>query len=229
MYIIMDESLVRQELPIQSVRDRSDNVSATVPVHLEILNLPHEIRTSPELVADAKKYVSEMYDEDMAYYIDVLKKDGIVLDWLKGYEHFDPYWKLTGEADENGFLKLLWHENNDIHQIKYVNIPVIIQNQHNEFGEFVTPEYCKERGWIEIIYRNLRDPDYVNMPVEKMLKYGKKSDLTKFSLEKGVVELESHAFCSDYHSNMAKALLLRDFAVFYLNNLLRISNSHKNN
>jgi len=67
------------------------------------------------------------------------------------------------------------------------------------------------------------------MSPEKMLKYGKKSDMTTFDMESGLVEVIGNAFCSDYHENMARALLLRDFAVFYLNKLLCITEKSSSN
>jgi hypothetical protein len=224
----MDEELVRQELPIQSVRDRGDNCTATVPVHLDILSLPHSIRTHPETISNARSVVGDWYNEDMEYYLAVLKREEMDLPWLKGYETFSNEWGLESVPD-NGFLKLLWHENGKTHSIQYISPIVVLQNQHTEDGEFCTPEYCRKMGLIEILYRKLKDPEGVNMSPEKMLRYGKRSNLTRFCLEKGVAEVVANAFCSDYYDNMAKTLLLRDFAVFYLNRLLSVAKSVQQN
>lgn len=216
----MQEALTRQELPIQSVRERDDACTATVPVHLKILELPGDIRVDKSFIKDAKTIVRDWYNEDMAYYLGVLKQDGIDLPRLKGYEVFNDSWHFSGERDENGFLKLCWGEGSKSHFIQYVTIPIILQNQHTEIREFCTPEYCRDKGWIEIVYRNRMSPEGVNISPEKMLKYGVKSDKTRFKPKQGIVEVVANAFCSDYHTNMARTLLLRDFAVFYLNNLL---------
>ncbi|MEK6928059.1 MAG: hypothetical protein AABX11_06515 [Nanoarchaeota archaeon] len=40
----MEESLVRQELPIQSVYEHGEDLTVTVPVHLEILRLSPKAR-----------------------------------------------------------------------------------------------------------------------------------------------------------------------------------------
>lgn len=225
----MIDKLIRQELPIQSIQERGDACTATVPVHLQIFSLPKEVRANASLVRDAKRVVSEWYNEDMDYYLKRLKEDDINLPWLRGYEKFSESWVLEGKPDENGFLRLSWKEDGKSHHIQYVSAPVVLYNQHTEFGEFCTPEYCRSRGWIEIIYRNIADPEAVNMHPEKMLKYGIKSDITRFHPEKGIAEVVANAFCSDYHKNMAKTLLLRDFAVFYLNELLSMSqNTAKN-
>ena len=182
------------------------------------------------LVKGAKKVVSEWYNEDMDYYLQVLKKEGRDLPWLRGYEKFkEEAWGLDGEPDENGFLRLLWKEDGKSHAIQYANAPVILFNEYNESGEFCNPEYCRNRGLVEIFYRSIVDPEAVNMPPEKMLKYGTKSDITRFHLEKGIAEVVAHAFCSDYHRNLAKTLLLRDFSVFYINILLSISQKSSRN
>ncbi len=223
----MNEQLIRQELPIQSVKERGDSCTATVPVHLDILNLPLEIRTNTSVISGAREIVGEWYNKDMEYYLKVLKKDRTEFEWLRGYNFFSDSWNLRGEPDENGFLKLIWTENGDSHAIQFIKVPVILYNQHTESGEFCTPEYCKSKGWIEIIYRSIRDPEAVNMPPEKMLKYGRHT--TKFQPEKGIAEVVANAFCSDYHDNMAKTLLLRDFAVFYLNQLLSVTKNVQQN
>ena len=46
------------------------------------------------------------------------------------------------------------------------------------------------------------------------------NSIAKIDLDSGVANVLGRAFTSDYHDNMAKTLLLRDFAVFYLNRLL---------
>lgn len=219
----MDEELIRQELPIQAIHERGDACTATVPVHLNIFNMPLETRTNLGVISCAKKVVANWYNKDMDYYLEVLRRCNLDLPWLKGYERFKEEWILDGEPDENGFLKLTWRENGNSHCIRYVTVPVVLHNQYTEFGKFCTPEYYEERGWIEIFYGGIGLPEAVNMSPEKMLKYGVKSDVTEFEPKRGIAQVLSNAFCSDYYDNMAKPLLLRDFAVYYLNQLLSIA------
>jgi len=77
---------------------------------------------------------------------------------------------------------------------------------------------------IEIIYRNSTDSEFVLMDPEKMRKYGHETDIARIDEDVGIAEVLGNAFSSDYHMNMAKTLLLRDFAVFYLNRLLDKAN-----
>ena len=58
------------------------------------------------------------------------------------------------------------------------------------------------------------------MSPEKMRKYGVENSLVKIEPERGIAQAMGFAFCSDNNDNLAKALLLRDFAVFYHNRLL---------
>lgn len=225
----VEEELIRQELPIQSIYQRGESCTSTVPVHLSILELQPDIRTNCSLIKDARETVKRWYEKDMRYYLGILKKYDINLPWLKNYEEFQDDWTLRGRPDNYGFLELIWKENEKSHSIQYVEIPVVFHNQHNELGEFITPEDCMDRGLVEVIYRNTSNPEQINMSPEKMLKYGKKSEVTNFDLEKGIAEVVGNAFCSDYHDNMAKNLLLRNFAVFYLNQLLSTAHSFSKN
>jgi len=219
----MDEKLVRGELPIQSVYQRGEAVTATVPIHLAVMDLPEKVRTDVSLIADAKDIVKLWYDEDMAYYLRVLREADMELPWLEDYERFKDEWQLDGEPSD-GFLSLSWRENGEVHNIKYNSVPVVLRNQHDEFGEFYTPESWKRGGWIEIIYRNVTDPEVVAMSPEKMRRYGRETDIARIHEDRGLAEVVGNAFSSDYHMNMAKTLLLRDFAVFYLNRLLDKAN-----
>lgn len=215
----MDEKLVRGELPVQSVYQRDEAVTATVPIHLAVMDLPHEVRTDVSLIADAKDVVKPWYDEDMAYYLDVLRQNSTELPWLRDYEKFRDEWQLGGEPND-GFLSLFWKENGEVHKMRYNSVPVVLRNQHDEFGEFYTPESWRMSGWIEIIYRNATDPEVVAMSPKKMRRYGKETDIARIHKDQGLAEVVGNAFSSNYHMNVAKTLLLRDFAVFYLNRLL---------
>jgi hypothetical protein len=216
----MKDELIRQELPIQSVRERDQDCTATVPINLSILKLPKDVRTDISLIANARDTVREWYNEDMEYYLSILKEDGEMKPWLKNYAEFNGSWLLDGEPDDHGFLTLNWRENGETHNIHFTHIPVTLYNQHNEFKEFYTSAFCRDKRIIEIMYRGILDGEVVFMPPEKMRKYGFEDDIAKIDEKKGIAEVVAHAFCSKYHSNMAKALLLRDFAVFYLNSLL---------
>ncbi len=219
----MDEKLVRGELPIQSIYQRNEDVTATVPVHLAVMDLPHKVRADVSLIADAKDVVKQWYGEDMAYYLDALRKDGIEFPWFRDYERFRDEWQLGGELSD-GFLSLSWKENGEVHKMRYNPVPVILYNQHDESGEFYTPESWRRGGWIEIIYRNVTGPEVVAMNPEKMRRYGIETDIARIDEDRGIAKVVGNAFTSDYHENMAKTLLLRDFAVFYLNRLLDTAN-----
>ena len=219
----MDEKLVRRELPIQSVYQREEAVTATVPIHLTVMELPQRVRNDVSLIADARDAVKSGYDEDMAYHLDVLRRYGTELPELSGYEKFRDEWQLGGEPDD-GFLSLFWRENGEVHNIRFNRVPVVLHNRHDEFGKFYTPESLKDRGLNEIIYRSVTDPEFVVMSPEKMRKYGKETDVARIHEDRGLAEVVGNAFSSDYYMNMAKTLLLRDFAVFYLNRLLDKAN-----
>jgi len=223
----MQEALIRQELPIQSVRDRGDACYAIVPVHLKILDLDSRVRTEPSLLRDARRTVREWYNEDMDYYLGVLREDGTSLSWLRGYEEFNENWGLGSNPGKRGFLNLWWidkgEDSSEVHTIGLLYTPVFLYNQHNEFGEFYTPEFCKSRGWSELMYKNLKASEVIRLSPEKMRRYGIEKMSAKINEKGGIAEVVSRAFCSGYHENMAITLLLRDFAVFYLNKLLDVA------
>ena len=223
----MQEGLVRQELPIQAIYERRGACTATVPVNLDIIKLPSRIRTNLSLIAEARDTVGTWYDEDMVYHLGLLRRYGdyeAQLLQLKPYERFRNEWLLGGEPDKNGFLALSWRENGEVHNMRFNPVPVVLCNLHDEFDEFYTPESLTQGGHlIEIIYRNMIDPEFVAMSPEKMRKYGKETDIARIHEDRGLAEVVGNAFSSGYDMNMAKTLLLRDFAVFYLNRLLSVA------
>ncbi len=219
----MEEKLFRGELPIQSIYQKGEACIATVPVHLDVIAMSEKIRTDITLIGDARDNVKKWYDEDMGYYLNLLKADKVEIPWLRGYERFGDEWQVGGKPDENGFLTLFWKNDEETHNIKFNSNPVVLHNRHNEFGSFYTPEFCRANGWIEIMYRNITDPEVMLIEPEKMRRYGKETATNRIDIKKGVAEVVGNTFSSDYHMNMAKTLLLRDFAVFYLNRLLEVS------
>lgn len=220
----MDEKLVRGELPIQSIYQREkmdlDDLTATVPVHMKILQLPVSVRTDSSLIAEARETVKCWFNKDMVYHLKCLEMEDYDPSLVRGFERFDDNWVLEGLPDESGFLSLYWKNNGRVDDIKFVQAPIFLYNQWDENGKFYAPEYILKRNLIENFARNLRDPEVVFMQPEKMRKYGIESELARIDIDRGVAEVMCNAFCSGYHPNMGKALLLRDFAVFYLNKLL---------
>lgn len=216
----MEEQLDRSELPIQSVFQRHEDCTATVPVHLAIMNSAPERRVNNSLIDNARETVAKWYDEDMEYHLGVLKREGYSISRLRGYEKFRDDWSLFGNRGGTGFLDLFWNDGRDVHSILFRDIPVILMNQHNEKDQFLSSEYKKDGRLIEIFYRNVDDPEVLFMNPEKMRSYGIETTIAKIDLDLGIAEVQGNSFCSDYHDNMARTLLLRDFAVFYLNNLL---------
>lgn len=228
MPIFMDEKLDRKELLIQSIHEREKanlgDLTATVPVHLRILEFPASLRTDETLLQGARETVKAWYDEDMAYHLDALNAHGDDPSLVRGFERFDDGWILSGSPDEKGFLALSWRNNGRIDTIKFCKVPVHLYNQWERKGKFYTPETGSRNKWIESFGRNLCDSEVIFMDPEKMRKYGIECELARISLETGRAEVLGHAFCSEYQPNMGKALLLRDFAVFYLNKLLEKAN-----
>ena len=226
----MDEKLVRRELPIQSIHERGehgmdlDDLTATVPVHLKILQLPVSTRTNQSLIAEARETVKEWFNEDMDYHLKCLNAYDDDPSLVKGYERFNDDWILEWSPDDEGFLELAWKSNGRIDNMSFCKIPIFLYNQRDENRRFYTPESVLQENLIECFGRNLRNPEVVFMEPEKMKKYGIESELARIDIKSGVAEVIGYAFCSNYQPHMGKALLLRDFAVFYLNKLLDKAN-----
>jgi len=227
----MDEKLDRKELLIQTIHQRADenldDLTATVPVHLRILDLPARVRTDGSLLEGARETVKVWYEEDMKYHLESLAYYGDDPSLVKGFEKFDDSWTLDGLPDEQGFFALRWKNNGRVDSIKFCKIPLLFYNQWEKEGKFYTPEYTSSRKLVENFGRNLCDPEIIFMDPEKMRNYGTEGDLTRILPDRA--EVMGHGFCSDYQPNMGKALLLRDFAVFYLNKLLDKTNGNQSN
>lgn len=215
----MDGKLDRHELPLQSVREMGWECTATVPIHLSILGLPPKYRTDDSFLEGSKEVVSRWYDEDMAYHLSCLFIHGVNYEvdtpWLRGYEQFNSRWDLRGRLNYFGGLALEFDDGENVHRIKPARFPVVLRNQVGNNGRFHTPKDWRVQGAVEVSYRGIFDSENVFMQPEKMIRYGFES-----SGEEGVIEVSAAAFCSSYHMNPINSLLLRNFAVFYLNRLL---------
>ncbi len=224
----MDEKLDRRELPIQWIKEFEikglDDLTATVPVHLKILQLPIPVRTDKLLLAGAIETIKAWFNEDMAYHLNSLESDGScdprAFSLVREYERFNDNWAFEWLPDNAGFLALTWRDNGRVDRMCFCKTPVVLYNQWDENRQFYTPKYILENNFMEGSTRSLKESQTVFMEPEKMKKYGIESELARIDVERGVAEVQGHAFCSDYQPNMGKALLLRDFAVFYLNKLL---------
>lgn len=217
----MVELLDRHELPAQAVYERGEDVTATVPVHLGILSLSTETRTQPLVIDAARDTVGAWYDEDMDYYLSVLQDSGTKIPHLRGYEEFQSSWRLSTKPDEHGFLALHWQEQAGTHPIVFSPLPVILYNQFDGNGEFYSPAQNRAGRYIECISRSRLQGEVVLMPPTKMKQYGEETDIARVRESAGVAEVQGVAFSSEYYSSLAKTLLLRNFAVYYLNELAK--------
>tara|TARA_Y100000310_G_C20649782_1_gene798724 strand:+ start:751 stop:1410 length:660 start_codon:yes stop_codon:yes gene_type:complete len=218
----MQEALDRHELPIQSINERNHACTATVPVHLKVLRLPPKIRCDLTHLQGSREVVRDWYNADMKHHLHCLVNYGPV-PGLKGYDRFNEDWTLDAVPDEQGFLRLQWQEEKQVHKMQFVVIHTILYNQFNENREFYTPEYFKGKDELEIMYRSLHDEETVYLTPEKMKCYGSESGSIRIARERGVARVLGQSFCSEYHMSMPRALLLRNYAVFYLNRLLEVA------
>jgi hypothetical protein len=218
------EALDRHELPIQSVQERDWDCTATIPVHLSIFGLPSEIRTDLKLISDATGVLRAWFNDDMEKYLDKLRRDGDILDEVRGYEKFRDDWSFTGTPDNYGFLNLTWAEAKGTQHVGMIEIPTILMAEPNGTGGFILPRDIEQQGRSPLVYRSSTDPDLVNMCPEKMRQYGVENDIAKTDLSRGTAQVMSTAFCADYQPAVAQALLLRNFSVLYLNRLLEVPN-----
>ncbi len=219
----MQDELLREEIPIQSVQERNQDCTATVPVHLDILSLSSNVRTDISVIADARNTVAEWFNEDMDYYRYTLRRQKFVIPGIKPYSRFNSDWEIGGVPNTGGFLSLFFNDRVNNYKIELCQTPVTFQNRHDELGVFYTPEIFKKGDVGEFVYRSLDNPDVVLFSPEKMRKYGVETPFHRIDTERGLAEVVGRAFCSDYDENIARALLLRNFAVFYLNQLLSLS------
>lgn len=225
MAVNIREGLNRHELPIQSVSERSFDLTATVPVNATIFQLTPQARLDRVNLQGAHGTVSRWFNEDMEYHLECLRQDGgaDATKALKGYERFSNDWSLVSTLGEGGFLQLHWRKPGQTQSIGLSRVPIILYNALDKDHGFYTPEKVLDGKTVEVLYRSVREPEIVFMNPEKMKQFAKDDDPANIKIGTGKIEVRANGFCSDYQTGldaMPKALLLRDFAVFYLNRLL---------
>jgi hypothetical protein len=221
----MIEVLDRREIPMQPIRERGDYIDPVVPVHLEIAALDDAIKIGGLDVAAAIKTVTQSYNEDMTSYLGYLGGQGYDLAHLKGFEEFNPDWILDAVPSYTGtgFLDLTWSIDGQLHILRHDSIPVPYQNRKDENGNFYTPKIWEQMSIFPIVYRSVIDPIFLFMEPEKMKQYGVESpELNGIIIDPvgGISEVIGTSFNSDvYLDNLAKALVMRNYGVAYMNQL----------
>jgi hypothetical protein len=216
----MIEEIIRHELPIQCVKERNHACYAIVPIHLSVRSLPSIVKVDQRMIEGAKQTVAKWYNEDMEYYLDILGDQRKELPHLKGYERFNWAWHLDTIPGRGGFPRLRWIENHTQRSMQYLWFPMVLYNQSDSDGKFLNHATFRANREAEIIYKHIYSPEIVYFNPDKMLQYGGKSRLARFNSEKGIAQVASRCFISNYTQNFAQALLFRAYGVFYHNRLL---------
>lgn len=222
----MIELLDRREVPIQPVEERGQYIDAVVPVHLGIAALATEVLQGGLDVAAARATVIETYNADMDTYLMYLSEQDYdqMIGELKDYWEFNPDWVLDAEPSDSGtgFLKLTWCENVQTHALKHDAIPVPYQNRHDENGNFYIPAIWEEKRIFPLVYRRITDPVFLFMPPKRISQYGNEiPELNGIIIDPvgGIAEVIGTSFDSDYLDSVAKALVMRNYGVAYMNQL----------
>jgi hypothetical protein len=222
----MIELLDRHEVPIQPVKERGQYIDAVVPVHLGVAALDLEVKMEGLDIDSARSTVIDTYNEDMDNYLMYLSEQDYdhVIAQLRNYWEFNPDWILDAEPSETGtgFLKLVWREDGQTYTLVHDSLPVPYQNRHDEKGSFYLPSYFEERLAFPIVYRRVTDPVFLLMPPEKMRQYGVEvPEANGIIIDPvgGIAEVVGTSFDTDYVDSVAKALVLRNYGVAYLNQL----------
>ena len=220
----MIELLDRREVPIQPVEERDQDIDAVVPVHLGIAALTTEIKQGGLDVAAARATVVDTYNADIDAYLMYLSEQDYPIGQFRNYEEFNSDWVLDAEPSDSGteFLKLTWNEDGQVHALRHDAIPVPYQNRHDEHGNFYIPEVWEQKRIFPLVYRRVTDPVFLFMPPEKMLQYGvERPELNGIIVDPvgGVAEVLGTSFDSDYLDSVAKALVLRNYGIAYMNQL----------
>ena len=161
----------------------------------------------------------------MTSYIGYLGKQGYDLAHLRGYEEFNPDWILDAVPSDTGtgFLDLTCRVDGQLHVLQHDSIPVPYQNRKDENGNFYTPKIWEQMSIFPIVYRSVRDPIFLFMEPDKMKRYGVEApELNGVIIDPvgGIAEVIGTSFNSDaYLDNLAKALVMRNYGVAYMNQL----------
>ncbi|MEK6918916.1 MAG: hypothetical protein AABW73_02650 [Nanoarchaeota archaeon] len=225
----MNDLLLREELPLQSVKERGEDLTATVPVNPRVMRLDPALRVNLSTINDPCGVVKDWYNIDMDYHLGVLRADGVDPSSLRGYERFRDDWVISATPQVDGFLSLGLSEGDRTLRMCLAPVPIFLSNEKTELGSFCNPDYSRSRGWVEVVYRRIEDPEVVLMSPEKMRSYSLSDLVRGFDGGREEVTANCRAFCSDYDDIFPRVLALRNMGVFYLNNLLGLADAPANN
>lgn len=220
----MSELLDRAELPLSRVAEENNAISAIVPRRIGISALEPAAKIGSLVLAEAHKTVSDWYNEDMDFYKESLDNQELFMSRFRGYEEFNPSWRLGARTDGSGFLRLEWQAAEGWYFLSFNPVPTLFVNHRGEDGHFELPGDFKSKGKFPIQKRSSGEPVRILMAPERLRKYAGiiEDDSETQSEEQDQVDAIGFSFDSSYVGNLAKAILLRNFGVYYLNQLEKL-------
>lgn len=216
----MTEFLHREEIPIQPVVEENGRMFVAIPVHNQIQRLPTEVRQDHLDLSDARRVVSEWYDEDIDWLVRTTEERSDRRPEFKGARVFGSDWQLDAGPDSTGYLTLTIEDEKRRTSIGFDTIQDVFRNRVNAAGKFITPAIMRQDRTFPMFTISNMDGTVVLMEPEKMKQYGQENDfdagLNRFT---GAVTVIGNSFRSPYLGKITTAIALRNFGVYYLNKL----------
>lgn len=216
----MTRELARAEIPLQSITERipGSDLTVSVPIAKQILSLDPEVMIDPDLLVGAEETVPEWCDQDMEAYRASLLHWGDPIELLDGYETFPANWGFEVTPQESGLPAISLHTEIGDASIALCGIPVTFAIIRNSGFEFHTPEMLAEMHAAPVVTHSRYDSDVVFIPPEELSAYGEQIfNNTDIYRE----EVTGMAYCADYQRSVPRVIALRNYAIFYLNAVVR--------
>lgn len=211
----------RYDLPIQSLIDLNFNNLAVVPINRRLFDLPSGDKINYNIIKEITPEVIESYNKDMDSVEAIAKVNKYTPFWLEEYRRFNKNWYLESIVGDYGYLNLFVQTEKTLTKIKICEYPQIFSNYKDDFGKYLDHSITFDNKNFDIICRYSWIDHLIFMNPAKMDEYGVKIPVSD-SYKDTIYPVKGLAFISNLEKpdNLGISILLRNYAVAYLNKLL---------
>ena len=221
--------LKKHEVVIQDLIYRNSALQVDVPVHPAIFSLDEKItldRTIPTNVILNNDFARDC-ENDINNYIQGntdFSPEEISDLRLNDYRKFNSEWTfLFTPSDRGAFLDLHWNDGHSEHTLGYISCPSYIQGDRKSHNSLWSAKELSEQQDIPInsLFYGINSRAESSLILfetpEKFSRFhGEEIEQDNLSES---IETTVHTFSSSYLENIPQAIILRNFAVEYLNKL----------
>ena len=214
--------LSKGEVPIQFYEPTMESWVA-VPINPRILKLDDKLLSDCEIAQESLGRALVKYDDDVERHKRFLPMYIVRAQKFQGYHEIKKKWEFKLRKGDSGLFSLVLYSDGRETTFKVPMLPVRFETCVDKDGNpnyaALNPEALSEGVFIELKNKPNRQ-NTIRFSARKAIRYQIKG--SSFNVgDGGVIHADFYAYASECLDSLGKAILFRNFAVIYHNELLR--------